>query len=457
VLLFADSTRPDRDVLVTGIGIVSPLGVSQKESWEKLIAGHRACRLLTPDDIDRHEQLSSLAGLRIAGAPVKHSEVAERLQSALAEFDHRCDSILSTIRSAASEPLIAMTLLAFCDAVRDAGLPIPLQLPDAACILGASKGGMRSMEQACHDLRGDVHRKSLPKETPEASKPGVSNEFSSWNRFQCDVPAQLVAALAGSMRSTSSPVAACATGLISLIQAAAEIHFRGADVCIAGSADAALRASVLASFHRLRVTSGHADPSTACRPFDETRNGFVVGEGAAVMILESRRHAESRGAVSYGRVTAGGWLSDPTGMTQIDATGSVVAELIRRVRAVLPPAPSARSVDYLNFHGTGTETNDLAEARGILAAFPDGYPACSGFKGSVGHLLGAAGSVESALTLMALRNGVIPGTVNHSVTDPRLLPLRPVSITQAADLRRVMKLSLGFGGHVAAGVFDRHH
>ena len=230
------------------------------------------------------------------------------------------------------------------------------------------------------------------------------------------------------------------------------IHRGECDVCIAGSADAGLRSSVLASFHRLRVTSRHTDAASACRPFDETRDGFLVGEGAGVMILESRTHAQSRQANSIARVVAGGWLNDPTGMTQIDECGTVVNEILKRTLV-----SKGRCPDILSVHGTGTESNDLAEARGIQSAFASAkkMPECFGVKGAMGHLLGAAGSVETVLTLLALHLQQIPGTANLRKIDDRCrIPLNSHGRTMP-QIQQAAKLSLGFGGHVACGVFER--
>ena len=168
------------------------------------------------------------------------------------------------------------------------------------------------------------------------------------------------------------------------------------------------------------------------------------------MILESRRHAEGRGATPLAKVTGGGWLNDPTGLTQINTSGSVVTELLRRVITDEAMRPKA-----ICLHGTGTESNDLAEARGVCSFFGQSPPPCFGVKGALGHLLGAAGSVETALTILSLHDQQIPGTTNLQSPDARCpVPLksRPEA---TSSLRKIAKLSLGFGGHVACGIFER--
>ena len=170
------------------------------------------------------------------------------------------------------------------------------------------------------------------------------------------------------------------------------------------------------------------------------------------MILESRSHAESRRANIIAKVVAGGWLSDPTGMTQIDESGTVVSELLKRTLVFRGRCP-----DILSVHGTGTESNDLAEARGIQTAFgmSQRMPECFGVKGAMGHLLGAAGSVETVLTLLALHHQKIPGTTNLRNIDERCrIPLNS-QVRALPQIQQAAKLSLGFGGHVACGVFER--
>lgn len=451
MLTFVDHQKPERDVVVTGIGLVTPLALDRERSWQRLLAGDRAARPLTSEHIDHLTGLQQLPGLQLSGAPVDHPAVRARLR----EWPG-LTSLPQWLQTAwTEEPVVAMTLLALREAADHAGLKLPL--PDttrAACCVGASKGGLRTAESLCRLSSGGGSGADRTAPVNDSDTDG----HRWWHAFQVDAATRAVTAIAGVQQFQTCPVAACATGLISLIQAAAAISSGQCDLCLAGSADAALRASVLAAFHRLRVTSRYPEPAAACRPFDQHRDGFVVGEGAAVLILESRAHACQRNAPIWARMTAGGWLSDPTGMTQIDTSGDTVAELLRRTLAAVPAAGHSPGlstpVDYVNLHGTGTESNDLAEARGLARAFPEVRPWCSGVKGAIGHLLGGAGSVESALTLLALRDGVLPTTTNLTQPDPRCpIPLIQGQ-SQRRPIRRAVKLSLGFGGHVACGVFD---
>lgn len=433
-------------MLVTGVGLVTPLGNSADATWNRLLAGDKAGRILTSSDIDHHEQLARIEGLRLHGAPVnsaglRQSLIESKLQASLPP--NVADAWLS-------EPLVAMSLVAYIEAITQAGLADTLASPRwnsktrTSVVYGSSKGGLRTAERLTELMRSGTadHQPNSP----------ITNEFDLFwqHAFASDSATRAIAAVSGATAGVSCPVAACATGLISVLQGAAMIRSGQCDVCIVGSADAGLRASVMCSFHRLRVTSRHSDPANACRPFDVDRDGFLIGEGAGVLILESRRHAESRGVAGIARVVGGHWLSDPTGMTQIDQSGSIVAEVLQRSIRKHDLLP-----DIISVHGTGTESNDLAEARGIDAALGKGSPQCFGIKGAMGHLLGAAGSVETILTILALRDQIIPGTTNLHDQDPNCrIQLRSTS-EKSPSLQRAAKLSLGFGGHVACGLFER--
>ena len=424
-----------------------------------MIAGHRACRGLTRGDIDHFDQLSAINGLALYGATVNHETVARRLDGSKLLESVRAD-ISTTWRS---EPMIAMSLVAFAEAMSHAGLRCHGLKPErTAVVFGSSKGGLRSTERMAQSLIM-ARPKRIPQLTPvgmadhtqeHLCRPAFPHQNDPGDLWSCgvqpDSPTRAITALTGALVASSCPVAACATGLIAMLQGAAMIHRGECDVCIVGSADAGLRSSVLASFHRLRVTSRHRDAASACRPFDKSRDGFVIGEGAGVAVLESRAHARSRGAKAVARIVAGGWLNDPTGMTQIDESGAVVSELLQRTLT-----SKGRSPDILSLHGTGTESNDLAEARGIQTAFGTTMPQCFGMKGALGHLLGAAGSVETLLTLLALHHQQIPGTMNLTSVDERCrIPLQPIS-RRLPHMQQAAKLSLGFGGHVACGLFER--
>ena len=261
-----------------------------------------------------------------------------------------------------------------------------------------------------------------------------------------DSPLRIVAELTQCTGPTECPVAACATGLLAMIHGTNMIRRGDCEVCVVGSGDASLRASVIAAFQRLGVTSRAADAATACRPFDQNRDGFVIGEGAAVCILESSEFAKARHARTDIKVRSVGSVTDPTGLTQIDASGDAVARLLRQL--------GPEKFDIVSLHGTGTEPNDLAEANGLRTVFPDQQIPAFATKGATGHLLGAAGSVEACLTALALRHRVVPPTRNHDSPMKNSPNLSSQARKITPGSARALKLSLGFGGHVLGCVLE---
>lgn len=441
--MFTLSEQPDsdRDVLVTGIGMITPLGISRESTWQRLLAGDVAARELSAAEIGSFSQLSNLLKRTPGGAPLEPSAVAANALSIVSHFPSIGQR--NFVDFCSHDILNNLIVGAFGEAIQHAGLDVPeLRSPRTGFVIGTSKASLSAMESEWKRCFDNDH----------SSDNDRAHEWQA--SFMPDAPLSAVLNLAQATGPASCPVAACATGLVSVLQAAALIYSGQCDVCIAGSADASLRPSVLAAFHRLGVTSKKSNPATACRPFDAQRDGFVVGEGAAVFVLESRRHAERRQACSLGHVVSGGWLTDPTGITQIDATGTTVAELLRRM-SLDPSRAIDDRPDLVSLHGTGTETNDLAEANGLCQFFGSRTKPAFATKGATGHLLGAAGGVEFGFSLLALRDGIIPGTANLSKIDP----LCPVSLTRTpitdSSLRSALKISLGFGGHVAGCLVRR--
>lgn len=467
MLSFCNSDRK-RDVLITGAGAVSPPGTNLQAAWSALMAGVSACRKLRLQELPEGNRLSLSAGLRLHGAPIDYADVHRRC-ARLAFIQNLDRAHRATV---IHEPVLAMTATALDEALGSAGLAVPLHNPRRTAVLfGGSKGGLATAESLVQSLRYSpepelalagvqpadrspltvaLQPSLLTTEQPQSSLALPPHAFASAFQygFATDSASRLIAAATGAEGPQICPVAACATGLVSILQGAAMIHSGECDVCLVGSADAALRASVLASFHRLQVLSGHADAEFACRPFDVNRNGFVIGDGAAVLVLESRQHARRRGARPLAQVLGGGWLTDPTGITQIDESGLVITELLRRSIEAVGHSPAV-----LSMHGTGTESNDLAEARGVQRAFVGNSPTCFAVKGATGHLLGAAGSVEMAFLAAGIAAGRHPGTRNFREADPRCEI--PVATEPHATSKRDIwgKLSLGFGGHAACGLF----
>lgn len=390
-----------RQVVVTGIGLVTPFGAGREVSWTAVRNG---CSAVDWFEVDDPSGLRA-RGLRWVGA----SAPAELL--------------------VADEPVVMMAVAAAREALTHAGLSDISER--GGCVIGTSKLGLRSF--ACEMKQSGHSDPALL--WPNAAARAVASEWNLRGPALC-------------------PVAACATGLVSLIRGADLIRSGECDVVLAGSSDASLVPIVLGSFQRLGVMArGFEEPSSACRPFDAERSGFVIGEGAAVLVLEDREHAVARGAKILAEFVAAGMASDPSGLTQIDPDGTSLAWLIRDVLRRANVLPT--EIDAINLHGTATRANDLAETRAVRTAFGAAADrlACSSQKGAIGHLLGAAGSVESAMAVLSLRDQVVPPTINLRTSDPQCDLDYVANEARPTRLRNVLKLSLGFGGHVAVGLF----
>ena len=246
------------------------------------------------------------------------------------------------------------------------------------------------------------------------------------------------------------PTAACATGLVSLIQAARWIRWGECDAVVAGSADSSINVAVLASYRRLGVLTA-GKPS----PFGTGRDGFAVGSGAAALMLDEFGHASKCGRQPLARWLGDDLRSDPSGLVQADPSGEAVAVCVGNALAMAGLAPDA--IDAISLHGTGTRQNDLAEGRGLRRVFGsrlDAIPAFS-VKGAIGHTLGAAGAIETAVCVRMLAEQIVPP---HVMSGPIDLECEVTSLAptpREMPLRHVLKLSLGFGGHVAAAVLGR--
>ena len=391
-------SRPS-DVVISGLGCIGPLGSDLPTIWRRLQAGESGVRRLAASDL--HElPLVGLAGLPQVGAPATASA-----GSSIRE------PLLGLIDAAVNE--------AVANAVLTAGSFDPLR---AGCVLGSSKGGLVAFAKAFR-----------------------SRSAGLWSQFPVHVASSKTAARLGLGGPCLAPVAACATGLVSVLRGADLIRQGECDVVVAGSGDASLHPAVLASFRRMGVLSRRTD-SSACRPFSADRDGFVVGEGAAAFVLERREHALARGVRPLATVLGGAMLSDPSGMTAVDPTGQTLARAIQET--LRRSERSAGDVGHVNLHGTATRSNDISEAAGLRVALGPRVDeiSCVALKGAIGHQLGAAGAAELAATVLAIRDGLLPPTANFGEPDP--LCALPVSASRQSVHGCGLKLSLGFGGHV---------
>jgi 3-oxoacyl-[acyl-carrier-protein] synthase II len=406
----------DDAVVITGIGLVTPAGSDRESSWFGIREGVRAGCWLTGARGGLAQALPS-ATMRLAGAPAAWHD--------------------ASISKRYFDPVVSLALRAADEALADAGLTERSIVPQrSGCVIGTSKGGLKSFAAACSAFAGEAeHLGRL------------------WEQFLPDAASRYLAARYNLRGAALCPVAACATGLVCIARGAELIEQRICDVVLAGSADASLCPSVLASFQRLGVLARPVEgPESACRPFDRRRNGFLVGEGAALVVLERASHAASRGASWYANWLAGETAADPAHLAQLETDPRSLTHLIESVLRAARVAPD--EVDYISLHGTATRQNDVCETVALKRALgPWARRACgSSLKGTIGHLLGAAGSVELAAAVLALRDGIVPPTANLREPDRECdLDYTP-NEPRMRRLQTALKLSLGFGGHLACAV-----
>ncbi len=408
-------------VWITGIGLklpYSPVGNHRETAWKALRDGRIQPFPLIPADPAR--------GDRYFGFVAPHRR----------RFDDGFDPLVWLVDSAAH------------DAKIDAGLANPIDPPTdphrAAVLFGLSKGRMLYQE-------GIFER--------WAKNPGDDQELArAWPHIVTNEGASRVARLLDARGPCLAPVAACATGLIAAIQGADLIRHGHADLAFVGAADASLTPFLLGAFRRLRVLApvgDDDDPARAIRPWDKNRRGFLVGEGAAVLVLEREDHARARGALPYAEFAGGAMGSDAYHVTDQNPDPEGLAHLI--TLALRNADLDASEIDHANVHGTATRSNDPLECRAIRRAFGAHADtlSCSANKAQIGHLLGAAGAVELAITAMAIRDQFIPPTMNLTDPDPACdLDGTPL-VGRSREVRAAIKLSLGFGGHLACAVLRR--
>jgi 3-oxoacyl-[acyl-carrier-protein] synthase II len=407
-----------RRVVVTGLGAVTPVGNDVPSSWEALRAGRSGIGPVSRFDA---------------------SDLSSRIAGEVRGFD--AAALLGAREARRSARHIHLALAAAREAVLDSGIDIAAITADVGVCIGSGIGGLDVIEQATRTLDSEGPRRVSP--------------FAAGAAL-VDMAAGMVAIDLGARGPNLAVVSACATGADAVGEGAEWIRRGDAEAVIVGGTEAGITHTGMAMFAAARALSRRNDePERASRPFDRDRDGFVAAEGAAVLVLEERERARSRGARVYGELIGYAAAADAYHMTAPDPSGDGATRCISRAldRAGVSPA----DVDYINAHGTSTELNDVAETRAIRRVFDtdaDSVP-ISSTKSMTGHLLGAAGSFESIVCLLAMRDSFIPPTINldnaAAGCDLDYVPL----VGRAVDVEIAMTTSFGFGGHNACLVL-RH-
>lgn len=418
-----DSTHTKPRVVITGLGLFTPCGNDQETFWQSLIAGKSGI-----DRISRFDTRDY--GCQIAGE-VKDFNPEDYMERKEAR---RMDRFMQFSMAAARQ------------AYEDAGLSPDTVDPDRfSVVIGTGSGGIGSIEEQVKAIQADGPRKCSPFFIP---------------MMICDMAAGRVSIAFNAKGPNMAIVTACATGTDAIGTAFRMIQNDEADIAFAGGGEAPITPSSLAGFVAARAMTRQFNdtPQQASRPFDSRRDGFVMGEGSGLLILESLEHALRRGARIYGEVAGYGRSSDAFDIVLPDPQGKGAVKAMQAALrdAGLTPA----TVDYVNAHATSTPAGDLTEAQAIRTVFADAAHSrkhpflVSGTKSMTGHLLGAAGSTEAIICILALREKMVPPTINVECQDPACdLDIVPNQARKADFLKVALSNSFGFGGHNASLVF----
>ena len=404
-------------VVVTGIGATSPLGGDVASTWKALLAGESGVTTLEHDWVEKYDLPVTFAGQ----AKVKAEEVLERQ-----EFKRL-------------DPSAQLALISAREAWADAGAPDIA--PERILVDYATGiGGLWTLLDGWDTLREKGPRRVLPMTIP---------------MLMPNAAAAAVSMALGGKGGARTVVSACASGTESIANAYEHLQLGLADVVVAGGTEAVIHPMPIAAFAAMQALSKrNDDPARASRPYDVDRDGFVLGEGAATIILETKEHAEARGAKIYAELAGGGITSDSYHITAPDPEGLGAS---RAVHAALKQAgASVDDVTHINAHATSTPVGDIAEFAALKSVFGDrvGSIPVSATKAATGHLLGGTGALEALFTVLAIRERIAPPTINLDNQDEEI-PLDVV--TSPRDLGQGPQLaisnSFGFGGHNAVVAF----
>jgi 3-oxoacyl-[acyl-carrier-protein] synthase II len=408
-----------RRVVITGLGAVTPLGNDVRSSWENLVAGRTAAGPITAFDTN---------GFAVTFAcEAKDFEPTQWIERKQAR---RMDRFAQMIVAAARQ------------ARADAGLEIEQECDRVGVSVGTAMGGLKAFEDACDTL---IER-GPERVNPFSITAIIPNMGAAWVSIEL-----------GTKGPLSSQGTACAASTMAIGDGMDAIRLGRAEVMLAGGSEAAITRVGVAGFSALRALSRrNDDPEHASRPFDADRDGFVMGEAGAVLVLEELGHATRRGARIYAELLGYGVSSDAQHLTEPDPTGRSPARAI--LMAFADAGISPDQIEYINAHGTSTPLGDASETRVIKRALGEHIARkvpISSTKGATGHCLGASGAVEAIFCTLAIHEGVLPPTINYEKPDPECDLEYVPNEARKADVGVAVSNSSGFGGHNASIVLRR--
>ncbi|MCC7088214.1 MAG: beta-ketoacyl-ACP synthase II [Chloroflexi bacterium] len=408
-----------RRVVVTGVGMITALGHNACDNWTELVEGRSGIRRISLFDPAGY-------GSQVAGE--------------VPEFDPA--QYMDRKEARRADRVTQFAFVAADEALKQARYDVADNGTDMAVIIGTAIGGITTLSQEY--------------ETLMAKGPGRVSPFLMPMMLSDMTSGQLSIKL-GAKGVNYALISACASGADSIGEAANIIRRGDAEIALAGGTEAAITPICMAGFSAAKaLTTNNDDPARSSRPFDKTRDGFVMAEGAGVLVIESEEHALKRGATILAELAGYGATSDAFHITQPAEDGAGAVRAMRKALAEARLQPD--DIDYMNAHGTSTPMNDKLETLAIKKVFAEyAYELpVSSTKSMTGHLLGAAGAVEAGICVMALQHQVIPPTANYVTPDPECDLDYVPNTARSAQLEAVMTNSLGFGGHNASLVFRKY-
>ncbi|KPD02571.1 beta-ketoacyl-ACP synthase II [Moellerella wisconsensis] len=409
-----------RRVVVTGLGMLSPVGNTVESSWKAVCDGQSGISLIEHFDTTNH---------------------ATKFAGVVKEFNHE-DYGLSRKDARKMDPFIQYGIAAGQQALQDSGLEITeANATRIGAAIGSGIGGLGLIQDNCESLGAGGPRKVSPFFVPSTIINMVAGHLSIIHGFK---------------GPSISIATACTSGVHNIGHAARMIVYGDADVMIAGGAEKATTPLGVAGFGAARALSTrNDDPQAASRPWDKNRDGFVLGDGAGIIVLEEYEHAKARGAKIYAEIVGFGMSSDAYHMTSPAENGEGAA--LAMVNALKDAQISAQDIGYINAHGTSTHAGDIAEAQAVETVFGMGTDVLvSSTKSMTGHLLGAAGAIESIFTILALRDQIVPPTINLDEPDEACkLDFVPGAARKVENMEYALCNSFGFGGTNGSLIFRK--
>jgi 3-oxoacyl-[acyl-carrier-protein] synthase II len=409
-------------VLVTGLGTISPLGNTTDTFWENLINGVKVAGPITKFDAQFHKT---------------------KFACEVKDFDPANYGI-ERKEARKYDPYTQFAIASTIQAISDSGLDTDMiDKTRVGVIWGSGIGGLQTFFEEVI-----VFKPERPQFSPFFIPKMIAN-----------IAGGLISIRYGFKGPNYTTTSACASASHAIIEAFNKIRLGRADAMITGGSEAGVNIAGIAGFNSMKaISTRNDDPQTASRPFDLDRDGFVMGEGSGTLVLEEYEHAMRRGAKVYAEIIGGGMSADAYHMTAPDPEG-VGARLVMKW-AIEDAGLQVTDVDYINVHGTSTPLGDIAEPKAIISVFGEhAYKlSISATKSMTGHLLGAAGAVEGIATILALRDGIIPPTINHFTDDPEIDNRLDFTFntSKKRDIKVALSNTFGFGGHNATIAFKKY-